>query len=116
MLVTGGCGFIGSHTVRMALLREDVEFLVNLDALTYSGQPMNLMDVHENSRYSFVKGSINDADLVSSILKEESIDAVIHLAAESHVDRSIGSISEFVNTNIDGTRVLLESILDRKRE
>ena len=115
ILLTGGCGFIGSHAVRMALNREDLESLVNLDSLTYSGQPMNLLDVQNDPRYRFVHGSINDAELISSILSDEDIDIIIHLAAESHVDRSIGSISEFVQTNVDGTRVLLENVSNRQK-
>ena len=115
VLITGGCGFIGSHTVRAALRDSSIQRLVNLDLLTYSGQPMNLVDVMDHEKYRFVHGSINNIDLVSSICEEESIDMILHLAAESHVDRSIGSVSEFVSTNIDGTRVLLEEIL-RSRE
>jgi len=113
VLLTGGCGFIGSHTVRLALERGNLESLVNIDSLTYSGQPMNLLDVEPDSRYSFVHGSINDSALISSIVSDENIDVIIHLAAESHVDRSIGSFSEFVRTNVDGTRVLLEAVSER---
>ena len=114
VLVTGGCGFIGSHTIRLALGNEKIERVVNLDALTYSGQPMNLQDVSESQRYRFVHGSINDSDIVSSICNDERIDVIVHLAAESHVDRSIDSIEDFVRTNVDGTRVLLEQILKSK--
>ena len=116
VLITGGCGFIGSHTVRAALRDPSIHRLVNLDLLTYSGQPMNLVDAMENEKYKFVHGSINNKALVSSICDGENIDLILHLAAESHVDRSIGSVSEFVSTNIDGTRVLLEEILESRKK
>ena len=114
ILFTGGCGFIGSHSIRLALSEKQVSKVVNLDSLTYSGQPMNLVDIESNPRYHFVHGSINNKELVSSLIDEHEIDAIIHLAAESHVDRSINSISEFVRTNIDGTRVLLEVVSEKK--
>ena len=116
ILLTGGCGFIGSHSVRKLLSRSDVEKLINLDALTYSGQPMNLIDVHEDARYEFAHGSINDQKLVSQVIHREKIDIIVHLAAESHVDRSIESASDFIQTNVDGTRVLLEEVLRKKSE
>ena len=115
-LFTGGCGFIGSHTIRLAIESKEIERVVNLDSLTYSGQPMNLQDVSNSEKYKFVHGSINDVDLVSSICDDENIDVIIHLAAESHVDRSIDSIEDFVNTNIDGTRILLEQILRSEKK
>ena len=110
ILVTGGCGFIGNHVVRNALSIPGVEIVVNIDALTYSGHPENLNDV-EDERYTFVHGSINDHELIHNILNDKQIDVILHLAAESHVDRSINSVQPFIETNIDGTRVLLESIL-----
>jgi len=113
ILLTGGCGFIGSHTVRGALRRSDVQRIVNLDALTYSGHPANLEDIEDN-RYRFVHASINDRSTTIELLEEESIDVILHLAAESHVDRSIDSVAPFVITNVDGTRVLLECVRDRK--
>ncbi len=112
-LVTGGCGFIGSNLIRELLSLEDIVSVVNLDALTYSGNPKNLIDIND-IRYSFIHGSINDKDLLSEILKDSKIEVVLHLAAESHVDRSIHSCSPFIKTNIDGTRVVLESILERR--
>ncbi len=116
VLVTGGCGFIGSHLVREALKLTDIQRVVNLDALTYSGNIQNLSDILDE-RYDFVHGSINDYELVSSILSEYKIDNIIHLAAESHVDRSIDSVSPFIKTNIDGTRVILENLrVERNRE
>ncbi|MBT94147.1 MAG: dTDP-glucose 4,6-dehydratase [Euryarchaeota archaeon] len=110
ILVTGGCGFIGNHVVRNALSIPGVEIVVNIDALTYSGHPENLNDV-EDERYTFVHGSINDYELVHNILNDKQINVILHLAAESHVDRSINSVQPFIETNIDGTRVLLESVI-----
>ena len=110
ILVTGGCGFIGNHVVRNALSIPGVEIVVNIDALTYSGHPENLNDV-EDERYTFVHGSINDYELVHNILNDKQINVILHLAAESHVDRSINSVRPFIETNIDGTRVLLESVI-----
>jgi dTDP-glucose 4,6-dehydratase len=109
ILVTGGCGFIGSNFIRMALeILPDCR-LVNLDKLTYAGNPLNLADVETNTRYRFVKGDICDQDLVNQIFAEEKIDTVVHFAAESHVDRSIHGPAEFIRTNINGTFTLLEA-------
>jgi dTDP-glucose 4,6-dehydratase len=110
ILLTGGCGFIGSHTVREALRRANVERLVNLDALTYSGHPENLSDIADE-RYRFVHASINDAEAITAVLENERINVILNLAAESHVDRSIDSVAPFVETNIDGTRTLLECLV-----
>ena len=109
ILLTGGCGFIGSHAVKEILLNGKVRRLVNLDALTYSGNPSNLEGVADQ-RYEFVHGSVNDVPLVRSILIKEEIDVIIHFAAETHVDRSIGSVSPFIEANIVGTQVILECI------
>jgi dTDP-glucose 4,6-dehydratase len=106
--VTGGCGFIGSHFVRVVLKTRKNCQLVNLDALTYAGNPDNLRSVEEDPRYRFVKGDIADPDLVDRLVKE-GFDAIVHFAAESHVDRSLYGPVEFVRANVEGTAVLLEA-------
>ncbi len=105
VLVTGGCGFIGSCFVRMLLRETDYE-VINLDALTYAGNLANLEEVADHPRYRFVRGRIEDGDLVRGLCREA--DAVVHFAAESHVDRSIEDASPFVTTNLLGTQVLLD--------
>lgn len=109
VLITGGCGFIGSNFVRHTLENYPDYKIVNLDKLTYAGNPGNLTDIEKNPRYRFVKGDIVDAALVQRIFAEEQIDTVVHFAAESHVDRSITGPAEFVQTNIMGTFNLLEA-------
>jgi dTDP-glucose 4,6-dehydratase len=109
VLVTGGCGFIGSNFVRLALLRCPDVRLVNLDKLTYAGNLMNLTDVETDARYRFVNGDICDSALVEQLFADERIDTVVHFAAESHVDRSIEGPAEFIQTNIVGTFTLLEA-------
>jgi dTDP-glucose 4,6-dehydratase len=109
LLVTGGCGFIGSNFIRQ-LLAGDARRVVNLDKLTYAGNPANLADIASDGRYSFVHGDIGDEDLVSRILAKDSIDAVVNFAAESHVDRSIDSPEPFVQTNVVGTLRLLNAV------
>lgn len=115
ILLTGGCGFIGSHAVKELLDDVSTELIVNIDALTYSGHPANLAEISDH-RYEFVHGSINDEKLVFDILSNFDIDVVVNFAAESHVDRSINSVSEFIETNVDGTRVILETIVKKKNE
>lgn len=108
LLVTGGCGFIGSNFVRYMLQQhEDVE-IWNLDLLTYAGNPENLKDVEGDPRYHFVHGDIADRAVVDRVLAE-GIDAVVNFAAESHVDRSIHDSTPFVRTNVLGTQVLLDA-------
>ncbi len=109
ILVTGGCGFIGSNFIRLALQQLGDCRLVNLDKLTYAGNPRNLSDIETDPRYRFVQGDICDSALVNSLFAEEVIDTVVHFAAESHVDRSITGPAEFIHTNIVGTFTLLEA-------
>ena len=112
LLVTGGCGFIGSNFIRQRLTEKPAGFhrLVNLDALTYAGNPANLADLAGDARYGFVHGDIGDTALVARLLKEHAIDAVVNFAAESHVDRSIDSPEPFIQTNVVGTLRLLNCV------
>ncbi len=107
LLVTGGAGFIGSNFVHHVL--PHVERLVNLDKLTYAGNPENLLSLQDNPSHIFVQGDICDSELVSKLLVEHSITAIAHFAAESHVDRSIDSPEPFVHTNVVGTLRLLDA-------
>lgn len=109
ILVTGGCGFIGSNFIRLALESLPDSRIVNLDKLTYAGNLANLADLDETQRYKFVLGDICDHDLLDKLFAEEQIDTVVHFAAESHVDRSIEGPAEFIQTNILGTFSLLEA-------
>ena len=109
VLITGGSGFIGSNLVRLVLAERPGWQVVNLDKLTYAGNAENLADLEGNPRYRFVRGDIANGELVSEIARSERIDAVMHLAAESHVDRSILSPAVFIETNVRGTQVLLET-------
>ena len=108
ILVTGGAGFIGSNFINSFMPRNPGCRVVNLDILTYAGNLENLREVDHNQNYRFVRGDINDAPLVAALLAEEKIAAVVHFAAESHVDRSITGPEIFVKTNVLGTQVLLE--------
>ncbi len=109
ILVTGGAGFIGSHVVRRFIRNYPEYHIINLDKLTYAGNLANLRDIENESNYTFVKGDITDAPFVLDLFKKHQFDAVIHLAAESHVDRSIANPMEFITTNIVGTVVLLNA-------
>ncbi len=108
VLVTGGAGFIGSNFINYFMAANPGCRVVNLDILTYAGNLKNLTAVENNPNYRFVRGDICDAPLVADILAAEKIDAVVHFAAESHVDRSISGPEIFVRTNVLGTQVLLE--------
>lgn len=108
LLVTGGAGFIGSNFI-LAWLQHSDEPVVNLDLLTYAGNPENLSAIAEDPRYIFVKGDIGDAELVRSLLAEHRPQALINFAAESHVDRSILGPDDFIQTNVVGTFRLLEA-------
>jgi dTDP-glucose 4,6-dehydratase len=112
LLVTGGSGFIGSNFIRHMLNSHSDCEIINLDALTYAGNPDNLNDIEKTPRYTFIRGNICDRILVNSILEKYPIDAIIHFAAESHVDRSITEASAFVRTNVLGTHSLLECARD----
>ncbi len=101
LLVTGGCGFIGSNFIHYLLSKYPDISIVNLDKLTYAGNPENLADIKKDKRYSFIKGDICDPGAVSRAM--EGVDAVINFAAETHVDRSIVSAGSFINTDVYGT-------------
>lgn len=109
ILITGGAGFIGSHVVRLFVKKYPAYKIVNLDKLTYAGNLANLKDVENKSNYEFIKGDIVDGDFILRLFGEKQFDAVIHLAAESHVDRSITNPTEFVMTNVVGTVNLLNA-------
>jgi len=109
ILVTGGSGFIGSNFVHVVLKKTSDCLLINLDKLTYAGNPKNLSDIESDPRYIFIKGDIRDKDLVEGLFDHYAIDTVVHFAAESHVDRSITGPDEFIGTNINGTFTLLEA-------
>lgn len=109
ILLTGGAGFIGSHLVRLLVKKYPDTMILNLDALTYAGNLANLKEVEDAPNYTFKKGRIEDSDFLDSLFSEYAIDGVIHLAAESHVDRSIADPMAFLKTNILGTVSLLHA-------
>ncbi len=122
ILITGGAGFIGSHTVRLFVNKYPEYKIINLDALTYAGNLENLKDIADKPNYIFEKGDINDTALVNALLEKYQFEGIIHLAAESHVDRSITNPNAFIHTNILGTLNLLNAAknlwgekLDNKR-
>jgi dTDP-glucose 4,6-dehydratase len=109
ILITGGAGFIGSHVVRLFVTKYPQYQIVNLDKLTYAGNLANLTDIENSPNYTFVKGDIVDAPFIDQLFAEHQFDGVIHLAAESHVDRSISDPMAFVMTNVIGTCNLLNA-------
>ena len=109
LLVTGGAGFIGSNFVHYWLREHPGDRLIVLDALTYAGNPANLSPVRDRSEFRFVRGDICDTPLVEQLLREESVDSIVHFAAESHVDRSIEGPEAFVQANVIGTHSLLKA-------
>ncbi|WP_309396198.1 dTDP-glucose 4,6-dehydratase [Cerasicoccus maritimus] len=115
ILVTGGCGFIGSALIYQLFQAFPGVRVVNLDALTYAGNPQNLEGLPADANYSFVQGDIGDSVLVADLLAKESFDWVLNLAAESHVDRSIDSALPFVDANVRGTVALLEAVRNHLR-
>ena len=116
LLITGGAGFIGSHVVRLFVKQYPDYHIVNLDKLTYAGNLLNLSDVDQSSNYTFVKGDITDAAFMAQLFHKYHFDGVIHLAAESHVDRSISNPMEFVITNVIGTVTLLNAAREAWKE
>lgn len=110
ILITGGAGFIGSHLVRLFVNKYKNYNIYNLDALTYAGNLENLSDIESKENYKFIKADIADTLQINEIFEEHKFDCVIHLAAESHVDRSITSPMEFVKTNVIGTVNLLNAV------
>ena len=109
IIITGGAGFIGSHVVRRFVNNHPDKMIVNLDALTYAGNLENLKDVQDSANYTFEKVDITDVPAVSALFQNYDVEGVVHLAAESHVDRSISNPMEFINTNIVGTVNLLNA-------
>jgi dTDP-glucose 4,6-dehydratase len=110
LLITGGAGFIGSNLIRQVIDRPEITKLVNLDCLTYAGHLQNLDSIHaRHPRYTFEKADLRDKDEVLRVIRQHDITHVIHLAAESHVDRSISAPADFISTNITGTFHLLEA-------
>ena len=110
ILVTGGCGFIGSNFI-LQTIKNTSNNVINIDKLTYAGNKSNLNKLNNNTNYSFIKGDICDFKLISNTINQFKPDAIIHFAAESHVDRSIENPLSFVTTNIMGTTIMLQASL-----
>lgn len=109
IIITGGAGFIGSHVVRLFVKKYPDYRIINLDKLTYAGNLANLDDIKDAPNYTFVKGDICDYDLVKKLIVDNNVNGIIHLAAESHVDRSIKDPFTFARTNVMGTLTLLQA-------
>ncbi|MDT3763926.1 dTDP-glucose 4,6-dehydratase [Priestia filamentosa] len=108
ILVTGGAGFIGSNFIQYMIETYSVYFIVNYDALTYAGNLDNLKEIHHHEHYTFIKGDINNRELLDTVVKEHEIEVIINFAAESHVDRSITEPDVFIKSNALGTQTLLD--------
>ena len=115
ILITGGAGFIGSHVVRLFVRKYPDYRIVNFDKLTYAGNLENLSDVEQCPNYCFVKGDICDSEQVEAVMRQHAIDGLIHLAADSHVDRSITDPLAFARTNVLGTPTLLPAARPLRR-
>ncbi|MGZ5302582.1 MAG: GDP-mannose 4,6-dehydratase, partial [Bacteroidia bacterium] len=109
ILISGGAGFIGSHVVRFFVNHYPQYHIFNLDKLTYAGNLLNIKDIENSANYTFIKGDISDNSFISNLFAEYEFDGVIHLAAESHVDRSIADPAAFILTNVVGTQNLLQA-------
>ncbi|MCK5061490.1 dTDP-glucose 4,6-dehydratase [Candidatus Parcubacteria bacterium] len=107
LLVTGGAGFIGSNFIRYWLKKHPDDSIINLDVLTYAGNLESLKDIEKNPNYRFIKADVCDVDIMNDLVSQ--VDLIVHFAAESHVDRSIQSSQDFIRTNVEGTRVLLDA-------
>lgn len=116
ILITGGAGFIGSHVIRLFINKYPNYHIINLDKLTYAGNLANLQDISHSPNYTFAKGDIVDSNFITTLFNQYHIDAVIHLAAESHVDRSITNPIDFVMTNVVGTANLLNAARNSWKE
>ncbi len=116
ILITGGAGFIGSHVIRLFVNKYPEYHIFNLDKLTYAGNLENLQDIENKENYTFLRGDIAEADYIFSIFNEYKFDSVIHLAAESHVDRSIKNPMEFIRTNVTGTVTLMNAAKELWKE
>ncbi len=116
LLITGGAGFIGSHVVRLFVEKYPKYHIFNLDALTYAGNLENLKDVENKQNYNFIKGDITDEIFINELFNKYKFDNIIHLAAESHVDRSIKDPLAFVKTNVIGTMILLNAFKNTRKD
>ncbi|WP_404900340.1 dTDP-glucose 4,6-dehydratase [Priestia filamentosa] len=114
ILVTGGAGLIGSNFIQYMIETYPAYFIVNYDALTYAGNLDNLKEIHHHEHYTFIKGDINNRELLDTVVKEHEIDVIVNFAAESHVDRSITEPDVFIKSNVLGTQTLLDIAKENK--